>query len=133
VIVALLAGAVIAAYVVLATLEPDARGLGTHEQLGMAPCGWPARHGMPCPTCGITTSAALVLDLRLLAAFSTQPLGALLTLAGATFAVAGIVHAVRGRSLMARLSWWRWGWIGIGTLVVVLLSWWYVVSSHAGR
>ncbi|NBO19844.1 MAG: DUF2752 domain-containing protein, partial [Proteobacteria bacterium] len=37
-------------------LTPDARGLGTHEQLGLPPCGFYLWYGLPCPSCGMTTS-----------------------------------------------------------------------------
>jgi hypothetical protein len=34
-------------------LTPDARGLGTHEQLGLPPCGFYLWYGLPCPSCGM--------------------------------------------------------------------------------
>lgn len=48
----------LAAWAVLARLDPAADGLGTHQQLGLAPCPTLARKGQPCPTCGMTTAAA---------------------------------------------------------------------------
>ena len=39
-------------------LSPNAAGLGTHVQLGLAPCPTLAATGRPCPTCGMTTAAA---------------------------------------------------------------------------
>ena len=36
--------------VALAMVHPDARGHGTHEQLGMPRCSWPVLYGRPCPT-----------------------------------------------------------------------------------
>jgi hypothetical protein len=41
-----------------AWLRPDGRGFGTHEQLGLSPCGFAAATGVPCPGCGLTTSFA---------------------------------------------------------------------------
>ncbi|NOZ38965.1 MAG: DUF2752 domain-containing protein [Planctomycetes bacterium] len=37
-------------------LEPDPRGYGTHEQLGLTPCYFQVTTGYPCPTCGATTA-----------------------------------------------------------------------------
>lgn len=37
-------------------LEPDSRGFGTHEQLGLPPCTVRMISGLPCPSCGMTTS-----------------------------------------------------------------------------
>jgi hypothetical protein len=39
-----------------AMLEPDARGYGTHEQLGLFDACPAARSGAACPTCGLLTS-----------------------------------------------------------------------------
>ncbi|MBM81915.1 MAG: hypothetical protein CMJ78_15185 [Planctomycetaceae bacterium] len=37
-------------------LEPDTRGFGTHQQLGLPQCGVRDLFGIPCPSCGMTTS-----------------------------------------------------------------------------
>ena len=39
-------------------LEPDPRGFGTHQRLGLPPCTFRALCGIPCPSCGMTTSFA---------------------------------------------------------------------------
>lgn len=67
-------------------LRPDARGFGTHEQLGLPPCSFQAHTGIPCPGCGLTTSFANMAHLHVLDAFRAHLMGPLLfTL---TFAVA---------------------------------------------
>ncbi|MBX3442928.1 MAG: DUF2752 domain-containing protein [Planctomyces sp.] len=43
---------------VAASIQPDVRGYGSHEQLGMSPCGFQVMFQMPCPSCGATTSFA---------------------------------------------------------------------------
>jgi hypothetical protein len=55
----LLAACGVAAVALLATargLNPDPRGIGTHEQLGLSACGFASLTGWRCPTCGMTTS-----------------------------------------------------------------------------
>ncbi|HEY2253474.1 MAG TPA: DUF2752 domain-containing protein [Planctomycetaceae bacterium] len=37
-------------------LKPNPRGYGTHESLGLPPCTFRAWFGIPCPSCGMTTS-----------------------------------------------------------------------------
>jgi hypothetical protein len=37
-------------------LEPDPRGFGTHQRLGLPPCTFRALLDIPCPGCGMTTS-----------------------------------------------------------------------------
>ena len=41
-----------------ATLQPDKRGYGTHEQFGLSPCWFVEHWNMRCPSCGMTTSWA---------------------------------------------------------------------------
>lgn len=42
-----------------ACLEPDHRGYGTHQQLGLPPCSFRMLLNLPCPSCGGTTCFAL--------------------------------------------------------------------------
>jgi hypothetical protein len=56
-------------------LHPSERGFGTHQQLGLPPCIFLQLTGIPCPSCGLTTSFAHAARLHWLAAFTTQPFG----------------------------------------------------------
>lgn len=51
-----MAATLIALLVVAARLEPDPRGFGTHEQLGLYPCTTMYFWGIRCPACGMTTA-----------------------------------------------------------------------------
>ena len=46
--------------------------------LWLAPCGFKQRCGLPCPTCGITTSILAFASGKIFASFYIQPAGALL-------------------------------------------------------
>lgn len=109
--------------------QPDSRGHGTHEQLGMAPCSWPRLHGMPCATCGVTTSASLLLHGRPVDAFLTQPFGMLLTLAGILFIVLAISHLVRGECLVSRIAFWPWVKICIFWVLLLFGAWYYKIQT----
>ena len=122
---------VLGVYAALIGLESDARGHGTHEQLGMAPCAWPMRYGIPCPTCGVTTSATHLLQLRPLTAFATQPFGALLTLLGLVYVVTAVRYVWRGESLVARVADWPLGRLSLGAVALLLLSWWWVAERFS--
>ena len=50
--------ALVAGFVVAYRLEPDPRGFGTHQRLGLPPCTFRAVFGIPCPSCGMTTCLA---------------------------------------------------------------------------
>jgi hypothetical protein len=74
----------LAIFVVLGTawrLDPDPRGYGTHEQLGLPPCTFRATTGRPCPSCGLTTAFAESARGRFASATRANPAGALLFLA----------------------------------------------------
>lgn len=49
----------IALLILASTLSPEPSGIGTHEQLGLPPCGVKFAFGIPCPSCGMTTSWTL--------------------------------------------------------------------------
>lgn len=90
--------------VVAAQLSPDPAGVGTHSQLGLASCGFLDRTGLPCATCGMTTSFALAADGQLFAAFLNQPAGAILAVITAIVALLAGYGMVRGVSLLPVLS-----------------------------
>src|SRR5262245_30550053 len=54
-------------------VTPDERGYGTHEQLGLPPCAFRVVTGLPCPSCGMTTSFAYVVRGQVLVAALTNP------------------------------------------------------------
>lgn len=115
-------------------VEPDPRGFGTHEALGLEPCGVLARFGVPCPGCGVTTAVVLAGRGRLVEAWWTQPLGAALALG--TLAVAGwaLLESWRGRDLRERLERLRWWRLGLPLGLAAGAAWIYkiVALRHGG-
>lgn len=98
------AGGCLAVLMVAASINPDPRGVGTHEQLGLPACGMIELFNLPCPSCGFTTSFALFAHGRWLASLLNQPAGFLLALAAAmTVWVAGFV-AVSGKPVHRLLA-----------------------------
>lgn len=79
-------------------LEPSPEGLGTHEQLGLPPCGFYRMTGRPCPGCGLTTAFALMAHGRVLKGAIVQPFGAVMFVLTAAAAVAVSVTLLLGRS-----------------------------------
>ena len=97
----------LAVLITAATLTPDPAGLGTHAELGLAPCGFLTRTGLPCLSCGMTTSFAWFVRGNLLASFYVQPMGCVLALATAmTFWIAlyGAITAKPIGRLLAQLQ-----------------------------
>lgn len=121
----LLVGLALFFVAILWRVQPDARGHGTHEQLGMEPCAWPAVYGRPCPTCGVTTAASHLVHLQPVEAVATQPFGAFL--AGIGLFVAGVAawSLIRRESFVARVAFMPYGKaLAIG-LLLFAASWAY--------
>jgi len=122
---ALLSAIVIA---LLATVaHPDARGFGTHEQLGLPPCRAMDWFGVPCPGCGVTTSVALALEGELSASFTNQPFGLLVAFALPLFVLWAALGHLLGRDLYRDAFSPRARpllWLG---LALVLAGWWWKI------
>ncbi|GJQ26732.1 MAG: hypothetical protein HBSAPP02_17640 [Phycisphaerae bacterium] len=108
-----------------AILKPDPRGYGTHEALGMEPCGFVFMMGLPCPTCGMTTSFAYLMHGQPLASLKAQPAGFLLCVATAVLMVASLVAAIRGE--IVAINWERIGAVRLSLAVgFVLVGGWAI-------
>jgi hypothetical protein len=59
-------------------LQPSPTGVGTHEQLGLPPCPFLLLTGIPCLSCGLTTSFAHAARLHFYESLITQPFGLIL-------------------------------------------------------
>ena len=70
----------IAAFSVAVSLEPDPRGYGTHRALGLPPCTFQFLFGIPCPSCGMTTSIAHFVRGQFVASAQANVAGLLLGL-----------------------------------------------------
>ena len=116
-------GAALYLVVRLAGVRPDARGHGTHEQLGLAPCSWPIVYGVPCPTCGVTTAATHLIHLEPIAALATQPFGVFLAVLGLFVAALALWSLVRGRSFVERVARMPYGTLFGVAIVMLLLGW----------
>ncbi len=108
-------------------VEPDPRGFGTHEQLGLAPCRTMEWAGIPCPGCGVTTSVSLLWHGDLWASFVNQPFGFLMGVLVPLGAVGAIVGHFRGHDLCADAAAMRWGRMLIALGVVMLVAWTYKI------
>jgi hypothetical protein len=118
-------GCCLAVLIVAARLTPDPAGLGTHTEMGFHQCGFLEATGLPCPSCGMTTSFAWFVRGNLIASFYVQPMGTVLAaMCALTFwitlymAISGktLVRLVRGIPsryyLTPFLAFWvvAWGW-----------------------
>jgi hypothetical protein len=123
-----ISGAAVTVLSLAVSVSPDARGIGTHEQLGLEPCGFLAHTGYPCLTCGMTTAFSHMVRGQVARSLHASPAGAvlcLLTIATPLW----LAHSYRsGRSALrffrARLG----GYVLPALVAIVLLSWVYKIA-----
>ncbi|MCE9582066.1 MAG: DUF2752 domain-containing protein [Planctomycetes bacterium] len=89
---------------VSALVTPSASGMGTHEKLGLPPCMFHKWTGIPCFSCGMTTSWAWMAHGHPWMSFKTQPMGALLFLATIAAGLLSLVYLFRGGTIERRFS-----------------------------
>ena len=99
-ICAVIGGGLAALLLTAAVLSPDARGHGTHEQLGLPPCTFATLCEMPCPLCGMTTAWCYLMHGNISSAMSTHATGTLLAVAAFSLCVATLVFAACGKTFI---------------------------------
>lgn len=97
ILLTLLSLACVALLLFFHSLQPDPKGYGTHESFAY-PCHFRATTGLPCPTCGITTSLALLCKGKLWLGMRIQPFGFLLFLLFILIPCATLLEWISGKS-----------------------------------
>jgi hypothetical protein len=124
-LLSLLSLGLIAGFGVAAMLEPDSRGFGTHRQLGLPPCTVRLLFGIPCPSCGMTTSFAHLMRGQVVEAFRANPAALLLAIGCAL-----LIPWCGLSAFYARTCWtYRPGFVAIvffGSVSAVALIQWFV-------
>jgi len=94
----------LALFSVAASITPDPSGAGSHTQLHLQPCQFVTRVGIPCPTCGMTTSFAWFVRGNLLASLWVQPMGLALAIVVAMTFWLALYMAITGKPAWRLLS-----------------------------
>ena len=113
-------------------LQPSPQGMGTHTQLGLPGCGFLHTTGIPCATCGMTTSFSLAARGHMIQSFRNQPAGMILAVCVAVTAMVSGWALVAMASL-GPLGRWIWRPLNVALLAAVLLgSWLYKILIVRG-
>lgn len=120
---ATLLGVALAVLALSRHLSPSATGVGTHEQLGLPPCGFLAWTGLPCPACGMTTAFAYLSHFEVLASLRANPMGLPLFLATCVFVPISAHALIKGRSMMGFIDAIQADRLAIVFVVATLLVW----------
>jgi Protein of unknown function (DUF2752) len=121
----------VAVFAIAAWLDPydpegKARRSETHLQLGLPPCTFRSMTGVPCPSCGMTTSFALLMHGDLENSLRANAVGTLLALFGLAVIPWSLASVWRKRPLFITSMERATLWIVI-IFVVLLLTRWFVV------
>lgn len=113
-------------------LHASPSGMGTHQQLGLPPCGFLQTTGWPCPSCGMTTAFAFATHGQLLDALATQPAGAVLAVATAAAALIGAWLLITGAPLAPITRLVARPALFVALALLVLLAWIYKCLTVSG-
>ncbi|WP_146117762.1 MULTISPECIES: DUF2752 domain-containing protein [Pirellulaceae] len=80
-----------------AWLTPSARGMGTHQQLGLPPCTMVQLTGMRCPSCGMTTSWSYLMKGNVVGSLKANSAGCLMGLIALVLSPWFMSSAIVGR------------------------------------
>jgi hypothetical protein len=112
-------------------LRPNgAAGISTHTQLGLQRCEFEARTGLPCPSCGFTTSVSYFAHGNIAASFYLQPMGFLIACAFAAGVWAGGYIAFTGRPVHRLLGMLPWRPLLLVLLTVAIGGWAWKIGIH---
>ncbi len=119
----LMAVGMIGVFVIAFALQPDPRGFGTHQQLGLPACTFRTFTGFDCPHCGMTTSFSNIVRGDFGAAWKANPVGIPLAIICALCIPWWLLVSLTGRMPVTRepLRWLVFG--AIGYVVTALCVW----------
>jgi hypothetical protein len=113
------------------TLKPSPTGISTHTDLGrLQRCQFEYRTGLPCPSCGFTTSMAHFVRGDIIAAIYVQPMGALVAFATAATVWIGGYIAVTGRPVHRLFAMLPGRALLIALLSFAIAAWGYKMWIH---
>jgi hypothetical protein len=127
-------------FVIAARLNPykadgSPRRLGTHRDLGLPPCTFLEATGLPCPSCGMTTSFALLVRGDVVNSLRANSAGTLLALFCLGFIPWAVASVARRRLLFIRSLERAMLWCVLGLMTLMLVRWLLLigVSWWTGR
>lgn len=123
----------LAVLVTAALLPPAAKGLGTHQQMGFPACAWMATTGLPCPTCGMTTSFSHFVRGNWVGSIYVQPMGFVLALLTGALFWAGLYIALTARPIHRLLRQLPMVWLIGAFMAMGIAGWGWKILIHLNR
>jgi hypothetical protein len=114
-------------------LTPARVGYGTHQQLGLPACPFLSLTGLPCPSCGLTTSFSHAAHFDFGAALVVQPFGLVVFLLVMGWIPASLILACRGHNWSALIESRQGSRILYLLILLYLLGWIYNILRTSDR
>lgn len=115
-------------------LPPSPEGFGTHTRMGLQHCTFFERTGLPCPSCGMTTSWAWFVRGNLVASLYVQPMGTVLALIACGGVWASLYVAATGRPVYRLLRVLPGKYYCVPLVGLAILAWGWKIFIHlSGR
>ena len=116
--------------IIAACLRPSPDGYGSHTALGLASCQFMQRTGLPCPSCGMTTSWTWFARGNLQASFYVQPMGTVLAAMTACCFWGALYCAFTGRPVYQVLRVIPSRYYFVPLLTFAILAWGWKIFIH---
>ena len=126
----LVAAAMFGVLAIAVSLKPSRSGVGTHQGLGFQGCDFLTRTGLPCPSCGMTTSFAWFVRGNWIASFYVQPMGFVLAIMTGTVFWAALYIALTGRPIQRLLRQLNGAWLIAALMGFGIAAWGWKIFIH---
>jgi hypothetical protein len=112
-------------------LTPSSAGVGTHEELGLTSCQFLYRTGLPCPSCGMTTSVSHFVRGNIAASIYVQPMGAMIAFATVAAFWVALYMVVTGRPALRLMQIIPARYYVVPLLTLAVAAWGWKIWIHA--
>ena len=121
-----IAGAVSIPLILAASLTPEVKGFGTHQQLGLPECSFIKLYEMPCPSCGMTTAWSFLMHGQWQQSLHANAAGTFLAILALFTVIWCGLASVTGRFWIIQPTDWLFlSWV-IGMTTFILARWVYI-------
>ncbi len=104
-------------------LKPNPQGFGTHRSLGLPPCSIRLMFGIPCPSCGMTTSFSHFVRGEIPSSMRANAAGTALALVCLLMVPWALATAWKGRHFLIRHPTNVFAWLLTGLAIFTTLHW----------